>query len=530
LIKFQAAPSSVPLLAGTHLAPVALFTLSLAPVMLYDARFGVIARGGGILPLLRHHTLRLSLFAVVIAVLSTMGGAINGGGVSTWLALWFVTALLLTLIVRLFGGRLLQSLQRQGRLSDVVAIVGSGPAAERVAGALQRTRPGTVEVLGIFDDTAPGMDTGLAGNIDQLLELGKTSRLDWILLALPEVDEHRVETLLRRLKALSTPIGLCPAPVGPDLHCGAIDYVGDGVPVSLLADRAVSRWDALARVAEEILPRWIVTLLLLPVNLINALAMRFTTAQRVGAARAALPLTAELDAYDLDAFVKVASGFGQQRYGYVVTPNADHLIRLHESTAFRHLYEGASYVLLDSRFIARILRFTRGLALPVCTGSDLTARLLRDAVRADDRLVLIGGTAVQAGQLREQFRLRQLVHFNPPMGFIREPAAVEECLRFIEEHSPFRFCMLAVGSPRQEILAQQLRQRGRARGLALCVGASIDFLTGKERRAPAWLQRCGMEWSWRLLQAPVRMGQRYLIRGPRVFRLLRGTQIVLRKA
>ena len=72
--------------------------------------------------------------------------------------------------------------------------------------------------------------------------------------------------------------------------------------------------------------------------------------------------------------------------------------------------------------------------------------------------------------------------------------------------------------------------RGIARGLTLCIGASINFLTGDERRAPVWMQQSGMEWLYRLMQAPGRMAKRYLVRGPRVFGLLRNAQIVLRKS
>jgi exopolysaccharide biosynthesis WecB/TagA/CpsF family protein len=114
------------------------------------------------------------------------------------------------------------------------------------------------------------------------------------------------------------------------------------------------------------------------------------------------------------------------------------------------------------------------------------------------------------------------------MGFIRDPKAVEACLSFVEAHSPFRFCLLAVGAPQQEILAERLQARGVARGLALCVGASIDFVTGTQRRAPQWLQHAGGEWLFRLCQNPARLATRYLVRGPRVFGLLRKTTFVLR--
>ena len=98
--------------------------------------------------------------------------------------------------------------------------------------------------------------------------------------------------------------------------------------------------------------------------------------------------------------------------------------------------------------------------------------------------------------------------------------AIEACVREVESLSPFRFCFLAVGSPQQEIVAQALKMRGIARGLALCVGASINFVTGIEKRAPPWVRRIGFEWLYRLSQNPKRLAYRYLVRGPRIFLLL----------
>jgi hypothetical protein len=69
-----------------------------------------------------------------------------------------------------------------------------------------------------------------------------------------------------------------------------------------------------------------------------------------------------------------------------------------------------------------------------------------------------------------------------------------------------------------------------ARGLTLCIGASINFLTGMEQRAPRWMRRSGLEWSWRLLLAPRRMAYRYLVRGPRVFGVLRRATIQVRRS
>lgn len=234
-----------------------------------------------------------------------------------------------------------------------------------------------------------------------------------------------------------------------------------------------------------------------------------------------------LDNLDTDGFLAIAEKFGSERFAYVVTPNIDHVIRLHEDEVFRGLYADASYVLLDSRLLAFILRITYGLRAEVCTGSDLTASLFTKTIRPDDSVVLIGSTDRQAEQLRERFGLRHLMHYNPPMGFIKDPAAVEECLRYIEENSPFRFCLIAVGTPQGEMLARLLKNRGRAKGLTFCIGASINFLTGVERRAPYWMRNLGMEWLFRLLLSPRRLAGRYLVRGPRIFGLLSSTEFVL---
>jgi N-acetylglucosaminyldiphosphoundecaprenol N-acetyl-beta-D-mannosaminyltransferase len=237
-----------------------------------------------------------------------------------------------------------------------------------------------------------------------------------------------------------------------------------------------------------------------------------------------------IDDFGLPEFTAVAASYGQERYGYVVTPNVDHLIRYYEDPTFRAQYRAADFILMDSRFAAHLVRLLKGVRLPICTGSDLTAHLLAKIVQPTDRIVMIGGSESQAQQIAAKYGLTNLRHHNPPMGFIKEPVAMEECLKFIESVSPFRFCFLAVGSPQQETIAQALRARGIARGLALCIGASLNFITGHEKRAPVWMQKMALEWLFRLLLNPKRLARRYLVRGPRIFAHLRRSRVVLRKA
>jgi len=500
-------------------------TALLAAIVLHDKQFGARARRGDWSALLRCYLTRFLLFVGAVLIIGGASGVLGTtppGAVAVWLAFSFLLASLGRAV--LVSG--VRRLMRSGVLTEVVAIVGAGSLAERLTQDLRSSKRASMHVVGVFDDDGASAQGAVAGTVDDLLELGKTRHLDWIFVNLPCAGEQRLASVVRRLKALAVPIALCPWNPGLGSPYQVIDYVGGALPVTVLVDRPARRWRAAVQAACQFLPRWITTLLVLPSSLSVIWWPRPHTTWR--AVRESGRLRCELDDYDTESFVATAKEFGQSRYGFAVTPNVDHLIRLHQDPSFRELYAAARYVLLDSRFLANMLRLGTGRRLPVCTGSDLTAKLLADVAGSSDRIVVIGGNERQRSELATRYGLRDLVQFSPPMGFIRDPKAVEACLSFVEAHSPFRFCLLAVGAPQQEILAERLQARGVARGLALCVGGSIDFVTGTQRRAPQWMQHAGAEWLFRLGRNPARLAARYLVRGPRVFGLLRKTTFVLR--
>ncbi|WP_372617786.1 WecB/TagA/CpsF family glycosyltransferase [Falsiroseomonas sp.] len=207
-------------------------------------------------------------------------------------------------------------------------------------------------------------------------------------------------------------------------------------------------------------------------------------------------------------------------FAYLVTPNADHLVRLaREPERYGPLYREAAWRLLDSRVVARLARALGLPAPPVVPGSDLTARLLGEVVAPDDRIAILGGTAATVAAVRARFGLRDVVHHDPPMGFDTDPAALEAAIAFVRD-ARARFTFLCVGSPRQEIVARAVAHRGGATGTALCVGASLRFLSGEERRAPRLMQWAGVEWAWRLAQDPRRLARRYLVEDPALLALL----------
>jgi N-acetylglucosaminyldiphosphoundecaprenol N-acetyl-beta-D-mannosaminyltransferase len=231
-----------------------------------------------------------------------------------------------------------------------------------------------------------------------------------------------------------------------------------------------------------------------------------------------------LDFADLDlpaVLGRLAARPAGAAFAQVVTPNADHLVRLSREPALAPLYRDAALRLLDSRVVARLAGLLGLAPPPVVTGSDLTAALLAEVVRAGDAVTILGApeAVVAAARRRHPAALARAAHHDPPMGFDRDPAAMRAAVEFVEAN-PARFVLLCVGSPRQEAVAAALRRRGRATGLGLCVGASLLFVAGAERRAPRPVQRAGLEWAWRLAQDPRRLARRYLRDSPAILRLL----------
>lgn len=207
-------------------------------------------------------------------------------------------------------------------------------------------------------------------------------------------------------------------------------------------------------------------------------------------------------------------------FAYLVTPNVDHVVRLakldRQSDEWR-AYDRAAWRLCDSQVLARIAAL-QGVRLTVVPGSDLTARLLREIAAPGDRICLIGGEPGDVARLGALRADLDFVQHIPPMRLREDEAARSAAARFAAG-SGARFILIAVGSPQQEMIAAAILDLPEARGTALCIGASVDFLIGRARRAPRWMQRLSLEWLHRLLGNPRRFWRRYLVEGPRILLL-----------
>ncbi|WEM41571.1 WecB/TagA/CpsF family glycosyltransferase [Photobacterium sp. DA100] len=205
-------------------------------------------------------------------------------------------------------------------------------------------------------------------------------------------------------------------------------------------------------------------------------------------------------------------------YQYLITPNVDHLTRLNYeySDDFYQAYLKASIIVNDSRILCKVSQLLKGNLTKFCPGSDLTVELLRRV--KDKRVYIVGSNQKSVDIVQKKFKIKNIDFYSPPIGFIENQQECKKIAHLIKEFSP-DLIVLAVGSPRQEQLALKLSNEN-LNALAICVGASIDFISGDVKRAPLVFQRCSLEWLYRIIQEPRRLFLRYFVCFFRLFKII----------
>lgn len=217
--------------------------------------------------------------------------------------------------------------------------------------------------------------------------------------------------------------------------------------------------------------------------------------------------------------------------GYVVTPNVDHVVLAERSPELRQAYADAALSLADGTPLVWLSRLLQPQLPEKVSGSDLALPLLERAAHEGWRVYFLGGEpgvgeAAASRVTRELVGLQIVGVDAPPLGFDRDPARERETRERVRAARP-DLVFIALGCPKQELLMQRWRV-ALAPAVMLGIGATLDFLAGRVRRAPAWMSRWGVEWVYRLSQDPRRLAKRYLVRDlafvPIAVRMLRGAR------
>ena len=221
-----------------------------------------------------------------------------------------------------------------------------------------------------------------------------------------------------------------------------------------------------------------------------------------------------------EAVSRIAGAVDEGRKGYRhVALNAAKVVAARRDPSLARCIRSADLVTADG---AGILALARRLGRPLperVTGIDLMDRLCAESARRGLSVYLLGAAPGVAGQAADVLRGR---HPGLRVAGVRAgdwtPDAEEEVVRTVRA-SGADLLFVALGTPRKEEFCARWGDASGA-GFVMGVGGAFDVVAGRVRRAPARLQRAGLEWAWRWAQEPVRLAPRYGLDGARFLGLL----------
>lgn len=213
----------------------------------------------------------------------------------------------------------------------------------------------------------------------------------------------------------------------------------------------------------------------------------------------------------------------------VTTPNVDFLVNAEHHPDVHDILRRADLCIADG---APVVWASRLLGMPIrerVAGSDLVPRLIQRAATTGWKIHVFGSSPDVAARSTELLHQRYPgARFSiDPGPMIPDPTAVgDDVLESIAAVDADVLCV-ALGNPKQERFIRANRERLRV-PVMIGVGGSLDMLAGERRRAPELMQRFGLEWVFRAIQEPRRLGPRYAhdirIFTPRLTRELRAAR------
>jgi N-acetylglucosaminyldiphosphoundecaprenol N-acetyl-beta-D-mannosaminyltransferase len=202
--------------------------------------------------------------------------------------------------------------------------------------------------------------------------------------------------------------------------------------------------------------------------------------------------------------------------GMICVANVHMVMEAFDDPAFRQIVNSADRVTPDGMPLVLALR---RMGIPQAErvyGPTLTPIVCQRAAELGLPVGFYGGTrsaveAVVTELSRRHPKLRIPFAFSPPFRPLdaAEDASVVEAI----QEAGVKILFVGLGCPKQE--RWMAAHRDALGCVMLGVGAAFDFIAGRKRQAPAWLQRRGLEWFFRLCAEPLRLWRRYLIGNPR---------------
>jgi Undecaprenyl-phosphate glucose phosphotransferase len=196
-----------------------------------------------------------------------------------WTVLWLVSWAATSVALRIGATRLMSARAAKGDLYETVAVVGATDWANHLCEQLRRQTAPRLRIVGVFDDRRDRVSEQLLNSVrpvDELLELGRRIHINRVVLALPLEAESRILEISRRVMALSVDIMACPDLRRFELLRRPILNQA-GLPAIRISTRPISEGHFLLKTATDKLVSLMLLVLLIPVLVASALAIKWSS-------------------------------------------------------------------------------------------------------------------------------------------------------------------------------------------------------------------------------------------------------------
>ncbi len=198
--------------------------------------------------------------------------------------------------------------------------------------------------------------------------------------------------------------------------------------------------------------------------------------------------------------------------GYVCVANVHMVTTARSDADLLGAMENASVVTSDGMPLVWALKRKGYVHTEKISGPDLMWPLCEMAATEGLPVYFFGGNAKTLQALKiifdKSLPALQVVGLESPPMLPKKPVVDSSIVERINA-SGARVVFVGLGCPKQELWMAAYAPHLSA--VLLGVGAAFDFMTGTVRRAPVWMQRCGLEWVFRLAMEPRRLWKRYLV-------------------
>lgn len=191
---------------------------------------------------------------------------------------------------------------------------------------------------------------------------------------------------------------------------------------------------------------------------------------------------------------------------FIVNINPEIAVTNYKNEEIKKQLNEQKYQIPDGSGIAWASKRKKGNIKKRITGIDLMLEICEKSQEHSSKIYLYGGAEGIAQKAKEelekQFPNIKIVGIEN--GYSKEEEVLENL-----KNTPIDILFVGLGSPKQEKFILKYKEELKKIKILMPVGGSFDVISKAKKRAPEWMQKCGLEWLYRTIQEPNRIFRQF---------------------